>query len=268
MASDERPGEVDHGSVSLAEDNADATSQPPIVTYVVNWTVEQKQKKMKKMSENDFDAINVEHAESAIEVRRSVEYASGEKSVLAIWATDMRIYSRHLLDIIPEVVGYYPSYALRGHKDPSRGPVPFLQIASPYRMINGARDNLTEVKKRFQVFLDNHEGEDAQPEEVEKAQTTIRHIKALENELDKLSGPIQEEKKLHKLDPPMATFDMLWLLFRPGTVVLTKVAGEWAAAAVYLPIWGGEETNSKSHLELITWYHDFDGLYYETVNIA
>ncbi|KAI1096097.1 hypothetical protein F5B19DRAFT_437873 [Rostrohypoxylon terebratum] len=255
MASDGRPVDVGHGPVTLAEDDTDATSQPPTVTYVVNWTVEQKQKKMRNVPEDEFDAINVEHAESAIEVRRSVEYASDEKSVLAMGSAEMRIYSQHLLAIIPEVVGYYPSYSLRGHRDPSRGPVPYLEIASPYRMISGARDSLTEVKKRFQAILDKDQGK----KEVEKARITIDHIDALERELEKLDGPIKEEKGLHKLDTPMATFDMLWLLFRPGTVVLTKVSGEWAAAKVYLPIWGGEGPKSKSYLELITWYHDFDG---------
>ncbi|KAK9414536.1 putative p-loop containing nucleoside triphosphate hydrolase [Seiridium unicorne] len=235
----------------------DQNSEPPITTYAFNWTVDRSNTKNTKLvPKKNYEDASVEQAKSAIEVRKTLEIAE-DNNIVAVEGESMRIYSPHLLRIIPEVVGYYPSYSIRGHKDPSRGPVPYLEIAKPYRMISGVRDRLTPIKNSLKVKLD--EPNTVEATEATEARVTLSHIYALEHELDKLARPIEEEKRLHQLTPPMATFDMLWLLFRPGTSIITKVSGEWAQVKVYLPTWGGEEKNSKSYLDLITWYHDFDG---------
>ncbi|KAK9784015.1 putative p-loop containing nucleoside triphosphate hydrolase [Seiridium cardinale] len=241
----------------------DQNSEPPITTYAFNWTVDRSNTKNTKLvPEKNYEDASVEQAKSAIEVRKTLEIAE-DNNIVAVEGESMRIYSPHLLRIIPEVVGYYPSYSIRGHKDPSRGPVPYLEIAKPYRMISGVRDRLTPIKNSLQIKLDEPNTVEAieatEATEATEARVTLSHIYALEHELDKLAGPVEEEKRLHQLTPPMATFDMLWLLFRPGTSIITKVSGEWAQVKVYLPTWGGEEKNSKSYLDLITWYHDFDG---------
>ncbi|KAK8057254.1 P-loop containing nucleoside triphosphate hydrolase protein [Apiospora saccharicola] len=249
------------GAPSLLSIPGAAPVEPPNTAYALRWVVNnERQKKMRAVSEQEYDDVKIEHAESAIEVRKTLELASpsDHKSVLAIEGETMRIYSPYLLEIIPEVVGYYPSYSIRGHKDPARGPKPYIELSRPYRMLNGVRENLTSVKKGFQdVVMGAIDGSQAEPDA--RAQATLEHIEALEHELDKIAPEIEEERLRHKLPTPMATFDMLWLLFRPGRMVLTKVSLEWAVVKVYHLRANPDRKDSSPFLKLMAWYPDFDG---------
>jgi hypothetical protein len=67
---------------------------------------------------------------------------------------------------------------------------------------------------------------------------------------------IEEEKSRHAQTPAVATYPLLWLLFKPGTTVYTQV-DKSPAACVVQSIDFTPKSSSAYHIKL--WYLEFDG---------
>ncbi|KAG6999225.1 hypothetical protein G7Y79_00036g071810 [Physcia stellaris] len=185
---------------------------------------------------------------------RELELASLEEE-------SMTIYSPQILKILPQMVGYYPMSEVTGGK--LRGGAPSITLNKPFRMLAHARPNLKALRESYEKDIaENKFVGDAQSD----ALLTIQHIECLEHELDKvLRLPIQLEELRYKRDPATASFDMLWLLFRPGTVVCTKIKDELICCVVLTPFWethstGGLDALRRTTLELRMWFLDFNGV--------
>ncbi|RYO76570.1 hypothetical protein DL766_005482 [Monosporascus sp. MC13-8B] len=139
--------------------------------------------------------------------------------------TTMVINSIHLVNALKAVVGYYPGTSFIGES---------VRVDAPYRVLIHHRAALA----RYRV---------SQPEthDEEYAVTTAKHIDVLLSFLDKTLGKqIREEEERHNSSTPKATFDNLWLLLKPGSVVYAEKDYKWTpfvVSSVVTPPGSGEE---------------------------
>ncbi|KAI1264908.1 P-loop containing nucleoside triphosphate hydrolase protein [Xylariaceae sp. FL1019] len=120
----------------------------------------------------------------------------------------MKIHSSHLRNALRAVVGYYPGTSFVGDE---------VQIDAPYYPLFHHKDAL--ARYRFNQPVSHN---------AEYASTTAKHIDALLEFLDKTYGQqIEEEENRHNRGIPTATFDLLWLLMRPGEVIYTSHDHTW-----------------------------------------
>ena len=189
----------------------------------------------------------------------------GKTELASLEEESMIIYSPQILKILPQVVGYYPMSKETGGK--LQGGAPSITISKPYRMLGHARPKLKALRESYlKDIAENKCFGDAQSDALRECQLTIQHIECLEHELNKvLRLPIQQEESRYKQDPAIASFDMLWLLFRPGTIVCTKIKDELICCVVRTPFWdilnsGGSDAPTRTTLELRMWFLDFNGV--------
>ena len=122
--------------------------------------------------------------------------------------TTMIINSTYLINALKAVVGYYPGSGFIGDS---------VSINAPYQVLIHNRGALA----RYKV---------SQPEthDEEYAFTTARHIDVLLSFLEKTLGKqIREEEERYSIGTPKVTFNNLWLLLKPGTVVYAKEDRKW-----------------------------------------
>jgi len=242
------------------------------VAYNITYrTHESAPRKIKRLSPEEFDNIKLENSGCALEIIKTVEVIADDKDkehnghlppITEILDEEMKIYSPYLLKIMPEVTGYWPDYDTLGWSNKVLGVQPQLKLKKPYRMLatSRAREALKQKREYHLTQVDRLKTMDQNA--VAESQITAQHIEYLENELDKALGTrIEEEEKRWKQDPPVATFDMLWLLFQPGTVVCGKFAEEVSACRVHSCSWDESKLNplGPESVQILMWYLDFDG---------
>lgn len=127
--------------------------------------------------------------------------------------TNMIIYSKHLINALNAVIGSYPGTNFLGD---------IVTISAPYKPFIHHRDALARYRMAQPAYHDD-----------EYAATTARHIDVLLGYLDKTYGDqIREEEARHRRSPPVATFEWLWLLLKPGEVVYKQVQDVWTAFVI------------------------------------
>ncbi|KAH8429323.1 uncharacterized protein LDX57_006990 [Aspergillus melleus] len=119
----------------------------------------------------------------------------GKLEVKEILKTRIEIYSQVLLEAIRSVVSYYPGQNLAGD---------VVTIHQPYPVLIHHRHELRALQAA-----------EESPEDVRS-----KHIRLLFEFLDPfIDRVIAPEERRYKKPTPAATFDNLWLLFKPGTFV-------------------------------------------------
>lgn len=143
----------------------------------------------------------------------SEPYDRGLDNPKEVENTKMIIYSKHLINALNAVIGSYPGTNFLGD---------FVTISAPYKPFIHHRDALARYRMAQPAYHDD-----------EYAATTASHIDVLLGYLDKTYGDqIREEEARHRRNPPVATFEWLWLLFKPGEVVYTQVQDVWTAFVI------------------------------------
>ncbi|SPJ75016.1 related to TOB3 (member of AAA-ATPase family) [Fusarium torulosum] len=120
----------------------------------------------------------------------------------------MIIHSEHLINALKAVMVYYPYVNFDGKS---------VKITAPYRVLYHHREELAYYKHR-------------QPSthSPEYTSTTAKHIDVLLKFLDEnLGDDIRRESERHQLATPKATFDLFWLLLKPGEVIYAKRHDIW-----------------------------------------
>jgi hypothetical protein len=118
--------------------------------------------------------------------------------------TVMRIHSIHLINALREVITYYPDINLQTDT---------VTISEPY-------EPLVHYMKKLEDYKTLH------PEGHDERYTTItnEHIDVLLGFLDRTLGSrLRLEYELHQRPTPVATYENLWMLFRPGQDVYLSV---------------------------------------------
>jgi hypothetical protein len=128
-------------------------------------------------------------------VDHSVEYGTN---------TVMKIHSIHLVNALREVITYYPELNLR---------TDIVIVSEPYVP-------LVHYMKELEDYKTIHpEGHDER-----YTTTTNEHIDVLLGFLDRTLGSrLRLERELHQRPTPLATFENLWMLFRPGQDVYLPI---------------------------------------------
>ncbi|KAI0000717.1 P-loop containing nucleoside triphosphate hydrolase protein [Xylariaceae sp. FL0662B] len=167
----------------------------------------------------DYGGHNRNHYADLLESRQRKQEKS-EMSFASEEETVMVINSIHLINALKAVVGYYPSTFFIGDQ---------VKIKAPYHVLVHHRAALA----RYKV---------SQPEthDQEYAFTTAKHIDVLLTFLEKALGEqIREEEKRHNSTTPSATFNMLWLLLKPGEVIYAKHNYMWTPFVISSVIFQG-----------------------------
>ncbi|PHH72923.1 hypothetical protein CDD80_4169 [Ophiocordyceps camponoti-rufipedis] len=124
----------------------------------------------------------------------------------------MVIHSEHLINALQAVVEYDPDLSMANP----------LRIPAPYQTLHHHRQELSDYRNR----QPSTHGPD-------QAATTSRHIDVLLGFLEThLGEEVRREEERHKLTPPLATFDLFWLLLKPGTIIYAKRNAIWTAYVV------------------------------------
>ncbi|PMD40825.1 P-loop containing nucleoside triphosphate hydrolase protein [Hyaloscypha variabilis F] len=111
--------------------------------------------------------------------------------------TTMKIYSMYLINVLRDVVHYWPGLNLQDHP---------VKIRKPYAVLIHHLDELRMYKDRHPVHHSH-----------EYVKLCNEDIDILIGIVDKECGEdIRSERKRYQKSPPMATFENLWMLFKPG----------------------------------------------------
>ena len=162
------------------------------------------------------------------------------------------ILSPLLLKTVRSVVKYWPN----GSFDENHNQI---TLAKPYRAIGAHRRDFDALMEDLEKRL-----RDSPPDPQEPPQI-IEELRLLLGEVDKAQkNLITEELVRHGMDPPKATFEMLWMLFKPGDLVYFTVQGSLIAGMVRFVYWErddieGSNPHNHKQVEMHVWYLDHDG---------
>jgi hypothetical protein len=131
-----------------------------------------------------------------------------------------------------------------------------------YHLTNSSVDdfvgNRTEIKAPYRVLVHHRRAlarfRDNQPtvHDEEYASITAKHINVLLDFLEKTLGKqlAEEERRNHHSSGPKTVFANLWILFKPGDVVYSKLDGSWTPFVVSRCNDGTHIVDSEGHSEV------------------
>ena len=188
------------------------------------------------MTEEEYEKVKETASTSIFEMKKSVKVVpprtghSLEDPVIdSIQSEYITVHSPRLLKAIKEVVQYWPSSSYYAGQTK-------LVLAKPYRSIGVHKEGFDELERIYRskaskLLEDGHE-------DATEFQEAAEQISMLMKEVDKVQKvQVAEQKELYKQSPPSATFETLWMLFKPGIYVYTSIDGEEVACRVRLAVW-------------------------------
>lgn len=162
------------------------------------------------------------------------------------------IRSRRVLDALGSLITYYPRVDLG---------VLSLRISQPYALFYHYID---EIK----AFQDTYRPQ-GNPSSASNSvnfkgcdEETYNHLDIVREFIEGENlGEVQEEISRHRQQPAIATYAMLRLLFKPGTIVYVRPMGMPVSVGVVLSIQGGDLSPGESDPFFIDyWTLEFDGI--------
>lgn len=125
----------------------------------------------------------------------------------------MVVNSEHLINAFNAVIGSYPCTNFLNSS---------VCISAPFHVLIHHRDALS----RYRISQPSCHTD-------EYAATTNRHIDIILGYIDQVYGAeIREEEARHRRRTPVATFEWLWLLLKPGEVVYKCIENVWTAFVI------------------------------------
>jgi hypothetical protein len=117
--------------------------------------------------------------------------------------TVLKIHSLHLINALRQVIRYYPGLNFSGV--PVTIPEPFMPLV------------------HYMKELENYKTDHPQGHDEDFIFITNSHIDVLLGFLDqRLGQELRLERERHLQQPPVATYEFLWLLFRPGDEIFVR----------------------------------------------
>ena len=236
------------------------------VTYTINYDKQEGvSRHMKQMSEQEFKEVKEFAAKWAFEVKKDVQVfeknsidSNDQDRVQYVLGERILIYSPRLLKAVREVITYWPTMEFFNSTSNKR-----LELRSPYRSLGAYREEFKKYVADMQEDVDKLVESGSQDPVIDVYKVTISEVNQLMKEANKRNDSlIKEEEARHRRDDPKATFDMLWLLFRPGQLVYAKISGVEIACRVTMLSWQGNEIqvdDPTSSVIVYLWYLDFNG---------
>lgn len=151
---------------------------------------------------------------------------------------ELIIHSEPIIKALRAIVDYYPGQSLLGNT---------ISIKEPFSILVHFRKELQEYRESC---------DDAE---------TYHHIGVLQKYLeDNLGEKILEEDERYKRPTPVATFEMLWMLYKPGMDVYANIDDQRGGLVVQSCLPTADATKAikmgqLSPLKIMMWSMDFDG---------
>lgn len=261
-SNDETESDAKSESLGVAEAEKEKEKEKekepaPPVLYKVQYldkddkTVFSKESKEPMGVQNTLSALGKSVIEVITNVRIRGPYLSGNgekeepRTLISILDTTLKINSPAIITALQSVMEYYPDLSFSEDSN---------YIWEPYAALIHHEEELKAYRDQFNPNVINSRDELCQ-----RNANAYEHLGILQKVLFERSGKaVETERQRHARG--VATFEMLWLLFRPGTDVYCDIAGDGNYDAyVVKSVAGGMLGGRPSTLEIYLWQMDYDG---------
>ncbi|KAI1741308.1 hypothetical protein F4680DRAFT_416366 [Xylaria scruposa] len=181
----------------------------------------------------------------------------------------MTLRSKQLIEVLQSVVSYYPSVNMRAEAIVLNSP--FCVLAHHLTELEKFKNNLKANKGSAMANQDAIIGP---PTPQIRATAAVKHAQITINHVEKLirfmrtnlfSNQLETEQARHLRNPPVCTFTMMWLLYKPGTTVYVKDAAGRAGAYIIEAIKVDDTVSAvlerSRPYTVVMWNLGFDGKY-------
>ncbi|KAL8795190.1 MAG: hypothetical protein Q9195_002345 [Heterodermia aff. obscurata] len=143
------------------------------------------------------------------------DFGMMSKAVLAELGTYIKIRSRFLLDCLKQIVLYYPTVSF----------IDELVLEEPFCMLLHYRKELKERRNSAEKAASETDSADR-----DESLTRFEHLTFLIDYLEqRYADALSQELRRHQASPAMCTYEWVWLLFKPGSIVYSWTNGVlWA----------------------------------------
>ena len=171
--------------------------------------------------------------------------AHEESKIHEITRIMLKINSPAIISALQSVVEYYPALGYFGKS---------ISMVEPYNALVHHEDELAELRSRFNPGM-----QESEDQMCERNVNMYEHRGILQSFLQESVGAsVQAERKRHRRG--MCTFEMLWMLYKPGIDVYfdSYIDGSYDANVVH-SMTGGVSRTSAEPLTLRIWNMMYDG---------
>lgn len=164
-----------------------------------------------------FDVVDVNHTSETKDTQKSKQ-DTNERGPKAVVQSDpgsfsapsvhvrgrsyIRIYSRAILNALQSVVNYYPNYDIVAQP---------TELYEPYPILVHHWDEIIQFRERFNPSRVTEDTSDCGMND------TYEHLGLLLDFLEeKMGAKVREEQERWKQPVPKVSFEMIWLLLKPG----------------------------------------------------
>jgi hypothetical protein len=221
------------------------------------------------LQEKDYDDYRDSAYASAIELRKDAKIippniskhkndgnSLGDKKediIDHIASEKMIIRSPELIKAIKEVIKYWPSSAFYENQTK-------LVLNRPYRSLGAHREEFGNKLKSYETQIEKETPGTAAWEALD---LIIKELGQVLAEVDKVQGALVDAEEKRNAGLPngsaRATFDMLWMLYKPGDLVYISTDDFTGACRIRLSTWGHGQPGqgTEDPLAMVTlhlWY--------------
>lgn len=178
---------------------------------------------------------------------------------IRVHSTKLVVYSQRFLKVLRSFVSYYPEINLEAKS---------VVIEEPYCVVAHHLRELREFQQTHN-YQKNAESSaatrDGNVDSLEYDEETNRHIDTILGFVrkPKWEESVKMEESRYSHTPPTCTYQMLWLLYKPGDTVYTESNGKPAASVIQSvkvdPAVLSLQPDKLMPYKLTIWYLDFDG---------
>lgn len=175
--------------------------------------------------------------------------------IQSIGSTEMAIRSPSVQKALRSAIKYYPGQKLAGKK--IIVPEPYYVLFHHQKELESIATDLKNGTTPMKCTTNCQDDDTIRPYD----ENALDHIQVLLAFLNaRMKKKIEAEERRYRLEPPRATFEMMWMLLKPGTQVYSERAGELDGFIVKsiepLKTAGAGELSAY---KLVLWSLDFDG---------
>lgn len=159
----------------------------------------------------------------------------------------LKINSPAIINAMQSVIDYYPNQEFTGSS---------IEVDEPFSVLIHFEQELADFREKFAPSNLNQE-----TELCEREKDTYEHLGVLHKFLhERHDAAIRDELQRHERG--YATYEMLWLLYKPGTTVYGdfQLEGKYSAYVVQ-SVSGGVIHGRAVQYDLTLWFLDYDGNY-------
>ena len=187
----------------------------------------------------------ITNVETNATVDEGKQLEQAPQSVLRVESPVLKINSPAIINALQRVVDYYPEQDFSGDS---------LSVSQPFALLIHHQRELASFRETYAPGKVRSENECCEREE-----NTYEHLGVLQKLLQQRVGVSVEIEKLRH-ERGYATFEMLWMLFKPGITVYSDTwsDGNYDAYVIH-SVTGGAAESPTSPLQMRLWNLEFDG---------